>query len=164
MKNQQNAINLNNVLTYIILFLFLFYFYDVFLSSINYCDSGSINEVSDVNLDNENNQSRHLSELHFIDRVRRRISWYINPLNKEKFSSYSQFKSSWNPNTNTWNEVKIAIKEDIKRSRAAHAQRQEQSRMESERFMSNIRRTNEISKNIKLQRYIDRINFQNRKK
>ena len=154
-NNKRYALTLNNVLTYITLILFLFYFYDVFLSSTNFCDSGSVNDISDVN---DNSQTRHLSELHFIDRFRRRVSWYINPLNKERFTSYSQFKSSWNPKTNLWSEVKIAIKEDLNKFSSDRANYSQQSRFENERIMSNIRNTRENSHRNYMRRYLDRIN------
>jgi hypothetical protein len=159
MIQNKYLISLYNVFIYIILLLFLVYFFDGYLSNVNLCDSGSINDISDVNQnnDNDNYQYSHLTELHFIDRCRRRISWHINSLNKERFTSYSQFKSSWNPKTNLWNEVKIAIKEDINKSRSDAFNYRQESKINSERIMSNVRTTREISNKNRINRFIERM-------
>jgi len=122
------------LLTLIILF---FDFFDISLMDSCLCDSGSTSasqdnvddHVYDIDESNDNNndtRTRDLAKLHILDRIRRRFSWYCSGKNSSRFSSYDEFKSTWNPKTKVWNEVKSFIKEDIRKSRAeAFKMRQE---------------------------------------
>jgi hypothetical protein len=97
-----------------------------------------------------------------LDRVRRRISWYITPQNRERFSSFHEFKDSWNPNINLWKEVKLAIKDDLSKSRYNASNYRLKSKREN-RIMSNISISREISNQNRMNRYINRINTARRK-
>jgi hypothetical protein len=163
MKYNKNLTNLYNVFIYVVLLLFLVYLFDAYLSNVNLCDNGSINDIGEINQNNDKYNPSHLSQLHFIDRCRRRISWYIHSINKEGYSSYSQFKNSWNPKTNIWDEVKIAIKEDINKSRAKAFKYKQESRINNERLMSDIKTTKDNSNKIRMDRYIERLNAARRK-
>jgi hypothetical protein len=97
-----------------------------------------------------------------MDRIRRRISWYITAKNKERFSSYHEFKNSWDSNTSLWKEVKLAIKNDLSKSRSDAFNYRLKSEKDN-RIMSNIRISREISNQNRMNRYINRINIARRK-
>lgn len=61
-----------------LLFYLLFGFFDISFFDTYQCDSGSINENLDITNDNyennDNTMARDLGKLHFLDRVRRKVS------------------------------------------------------------------------------------------
>jgi hypothetical protein len=68
---------LNNIFVIVLLIIFIIIIIDNFFLEINICDTGSISD--NINLDSDINQDNntiagHLTELHLIDRVRRRIA------------------------------------------------------------------------------------------
>jgi hypothetical protein len=103
-----------------------------------YCDSivESFNDYdSDVLLNNNNSNnestlkknvlSTYSNEYYihclnplsgFKNKVKRRIFWFSLEKGKGRFNSYKDFKSSWDPNTNVFFEIKKELNEEMKSS------------------------------------------------
>ncbi len=148
----------------ILLFLYLLFgIFDVSFFDVYLCDNGSINDNShennyDNNENGDNTMTRDLGKLHFLDRVRRKVSWYVRGKHDDRFNSYDEFKSSWNPKSKVWNEVKSFIKEDIKQSRLDAFKSEEASRQKSENLMNQIRESRILRSQDKLRRFNERNN------
>lgn len=139
---------LYNILIIIILILYLIYFFDTSFSYTNLCDSGSMTE----NINNED-----LTKWSIMDRIRRKIYWYTIVKNKGNFNSYNEFKITWNPETKVWNEIVLTAKEDLKKSRLDAFNYKRKSEVETNRFMFNIKNTQQTANENRMKRYIDQI-------
>lgn len=145
----------------ILLFLYLLFgIFDISLFDSYLCDSESNNEIVDNSQDNNDNNSftRDLGKLHFLDRVRRKLSWHVSGKTSNRFNSYDEFKSIWNPKTKVWNEVKSFIKEDLKQSRIKAFKSEETSRERAENTMFQIREGRRLRDQEKLIRFNERNN------
>jgi hypothetical protein len=149
---------LNNLLVIILCIIIITIIKDNYFLEVNICDSGSITDnYNNVN-DNNNNMYVDLTKLNLTDRIRRRISWYISAMNNGGFNSYNEFKNTWNPKTKIWNEIKLAIKEDIKKSRLEALKTTKQSEVNANRLMSDIRNTQIAAYNNRMKRYVECLN------
>jgi len=165
MKNTKIILNIFIVIVTILL---LFCFLDS-LSEVYLCDSGSINDIHDnTNNDNHYNDdvtstNSNLTELPLTDRIRRRISWYTTGKHRGTYNTYNEFKTSWDPDTSIWKEIKLAIKNDFKKSRLNAEQARRQSEIDNNQLMSDIRRTRELHNENKIKRYNIMFNVSNKK-
>lgn len=159
--------NIYKILQIFIIPLFLYLLFgisDISLFDSYLCDSGSINEIVYNNDNNDNGDNgdntvtRDLVRLHFLDRVRRKLSWYVKGKNSDRFNSYDEFKSSWNPKSKVWSEIKSFIKEDIKQSRADAFKSEQTSRERAENTMFQIREGRRLRYQEKLIRFNERNN------
>ncbi len=137
-----------NIIILLIIILLLVSFSDS-LSEAHLCDSGSINDVNNTNNDNHNNDyvispDLNLTRLSLTDRIRRRISWCITGKNSGKCGTYTEFKTSWNPETKVWKDIKLAIKKDFEKSRLNAQQARQKSKIDGTIFMSDIKQTREL--------------------
>ncbi len=87
--------------------------------------TGSYNNISNNNTPiNVNESSSRIGQtpskissvLHlnyFSNKARRRFFWYVSESDKNKFSSYKEFKKHWNTDTKVYAEIKKDISADI---------------------------------------------------
>lgn len=157
-------IYLYKIIQYFILFALLFLLFDFFDLSLFYtyhCDSGSNDNIDDnvynIN-DDTNDDTRDLARLHLLDRIRRRFSWYFSGKPRGRFSSYDEFKSSWNPNSKVWDELKSFIKEDIKKSRKNAFKSKQSSQENAENIMNQIRESRRLKTLENLKKFNNRFN------
>jgi hypothetical protein len=155
MKNTKIILN---IFIIIVIILLLLCFLDN-LSVVHLCDSGSINDIND-NTNNDNNNSDYvtslntnLTQLPITDRIRRRISWYTTGKFGGRHDTYNEFKTSWDPDTKIWKDIKLAIKNDFKKLRLNAEQARRQSKIDNNQLMSDIRRTRELSNKNRIKRY-----------
>lgn len=145
----------------VLLLLLLFNSFDISLFDFYLCDSGP-NENIDENVYDNNytndDTTRDLAKLDLLDRLRRRFSWYFSGKSSGTFNSYDEFKSSWDPKSKVWNEVKSFIKEDLKKSRLNAFKSRESSRENAENIMYQIRESRKLKNLENLKRFNDRFN------
>jgi hypothetical protein len=100
MKNTVNNILklLSQIFVTIGLLMLLVYFFETDVFQINICDSGSINDINEINdtinVNEDERNIAHLNNLPLADRIRRRISWYLTAKGRKKYGSYNEFKST----------------------------------------------------------------------
>lgn len=137
--------------------MLLVYFFETDVFQINICDSGSINDINEINdtinVNEDERNIAHLNNLPLADRIRRRISWYLTAKGRKKYGSYNEFKSTWNPSTRVWNEIKSTVREDFKKSNSDAFQRGQESDRRAEELMSEIRESRRRSDMDRLNRF-----------
>jgi len=143
------------------------------LHTISYCDGESINDFvidrndeGDVTFDNnssiDENSAQSTVPLRFVDKIRRRISWYITAKNRGTYNSYDQYKEHWNPNTKIISQFKSVITEDFKKARLDAKKTGAINDKNNERLMSDIKASRNVDAKNRTRRYFEMMN--NRKK
>lgn len=144
-----------------------------------YCDSGgdSINDFvidnstdryvnnKEINVPSEDNSGDNFVhstvELSLVDKVRRRIYWYVSK-DKGRYSSYEQFKNVWNKDSKVWSQVKYAFKTDLNKTKLDASIAREISANNNNKLMSDIRKTRELDTQNRLKIYFERFNNRNK--
>lgn len=137
-------------------------FFDI--SNPLYCDSESINDfVVDRNenttVDNNSpivdNNVQNTVPLRFMDKVKRRISWYITAKNRGTYNSYDQYKEHWKPHVKLRSQFKSVITEDFKKARLDGWKARKASLRDKEKFMSDIRASRDAASQHRTRRYFE---------
>ncbi len=95
-----------------IIWVFLYLYYSIYFSDFLLCDSGEntgdfINTTDASNVENDNNT--HIVPIvpkpKLLDRIRCKITWKISGQFSELYTSYEDYKKSWDSST-IWGKIK----------------------------------------------------------